>query len=148
MKLILKEEVPNLGSAGDLVDVKAGFGRNFLLPQGKAVLATDGALRQIEQLKVDAKRKADQTIAEAKELANRLQSTSISIPASTGEEDKIHGTVTTMQIANALAEEGIEVDRRKITLDQDIKTLGEYTATIELVGEFKPKVTFQVVKES
>lgn len=146
MKLILKEEVPNLGSAGDLVDVKAGFGRNFLLPQGKAVLATDGALKQIEQLKVDAQRKAEQTIAEAKELANRLQSTSISIPASTGEEDKIHGTVTTMQIANALAEEGIEIDRRKISLDQDIKTLGEYTATIELVGEFKPKVTFHVVK--
>lgn len=146
MKLILKEEVPNLGSAGDLVDVKPGFGRNYLLPNGKAVLATDGALKQIEQLKVDAQHKAEKTIAEAKELANRLQSTSISIPASTGEDDKIHGTVTTMQIANALAEEGIEIDRRKISLDQEIKTLGEYTATVELVGEFKPKVTFQVVK--
>lgn len=148
MKLILKEEVPNLGSAGDLVDVKAGFGRNFLLPQGKAVLATDGALRQIEQLKVDAQRKAEQTIAEAKELANRLQSSSISIPVSTGEDDKIHGTVTTMQIANALAEEGIELDRRRISLDQEVKTLGEYTATVDLVGEFKPKLTFQVVKDS
>ncbi|MEX0593826.1 MAG: 50S ribosomal protein L9 [Balneolaceae bacterium] len=148
MKLILKEEVSNLGSAGDLVDVKAGFGRNFLLPQGKAVLATDGALRQIEQLKVDAQRKAEQTIAEAKELANRLQSSSISIPVSTGEDDKIHGTVTTMQIANALAEEGIELDRRRISLDQEVKTLGEYTATVDLVGEFKPKLTFQVVKDS
>lgn len=146
MKLILKEEVPNLGSAGDLVEVKDGFGRNFLLPQGKAVLATEGALKLVEQLKAEAVKRAEKAIEAAKEMANKLQSTSITIAVSTGEDDKIHGTVTTMQIADALSEKGIEIDRRKIELDQEIKTLGEYTATIELVGEFKPKVTFWVVK--
>lgn len=145
MKLILKEEVAHLGSAGELVEVKAGYGRNYLLPQGKAVLATEAALKQVEQLKADARRKADQAIEEAKELANRLQSTSIVLSVAAGEDGKIHGTVTTMQIAEALAKEGIEIDRRKITLDQDVKTLGAHTATIELVGEFKPTINFQVV---
>ncbi|MEX2574421.1 MAG: 50S ribosomal protein L9 [Balneolaceae bacterium] len=147
MKVILKEEVEHLGSAGDIVDVKPGYGRNFLIPQAKAVMATEGTLREVEHMKRQAALRADMTIDAAKELAGKLEATSLTIAVTTGEEDKIHGTVTTRQIAEALEEKDILIDRRKITIDQDIKTLGEYTATVELIGELKPTVKIWVVKE-
>ncbi len=147
MKLILKEDVEKLGSAGDLVDVKPGFGRNYLIPQGKAELATDGAIRQYEHLKREAALRAELSVEAAKELAQQLEATSVTIPVTVGEDDKIHGTVTNIQVAEALEERDILVDRRKISLDQDIKSLGEYTATIELMGELKPQVKVWVVKE-
>lgn len=147
MKLILKEDVEKLGSAGDLVDVKNGFGRNYLIPQAKAVLATDGAIRQYEHLKREAALRAELSVDAAKELAEQLETTSVTIPVTVGEDDKIHGTVTNIQVAEALEEREILIDRRKISIDQDIKTLGEYTATIDLVGDLKPKVKVWVVKE-
>lgn len=146
MKLILREEVDNLGAAGDVVTVKPGYGRNHLIPNGKAVLASDGALREVERLKSAAARRAELTVEAAKELAEKLETTSVTISVSTGEEDKIHGTVTNIQVAEALAERDIVVDRRKISLDQDIKTLGEYTATVELLGELKATVKVWVVR--
>lgn len=147
MKLILKEDVEKLGSAGDLVDVKPGYGRNYLIPQAKAVLATDGAVRQYEHLKREAELRAELTVEAAKELAGQLGATSVTIPVTVGEDDKIHGTVTNIQIAEALEERDILIDRRKISLDQEIKSLGEYTATIDLMGELKPQIKVWVVKE-
>jgi large subunit ribosomal protein L9 len=147
MKLILKEDVEKLGSAGDLVDVKDGFGRNFLIPNGKAVLATNSAIQQYEHLKREAALRAELSVEAAKALAEQLEATSITIPVTVGEDDKIHGTVTNIQVADALEERGIVIDRRKISLDQDIKALGEYTATIDLLGDLKPKVKVWVVKE-
>lgn len=147
MKLILKEDVEKLGGAGDLVDVKPGYGRNYLIPQGKASLATPGAIREYENLKREAALRAELSVEAAKELAQQLEATSVTIPVTVGEEDKIHGTVTNVQIAEALEERDIIIDRRKITLDQDIKTLGEYTATVEVLGDLKPKVKVWVVKE-
>lgn len=147
MKLILKEDVEKLGSAGDLVDVKPGYGRNFLIPQGKAVLATKGAISHFEHQKREAALRAELSVEAAKELAQQLENTSVTIPVTVGEDDKIHGTVTNIQIAEALEERDILVDRRKITLDQDIKSLGEYTATVEVLGELKPQVKVWVVKE-
>ena len=147
MKLILKEDVEKLGSAGDLVDVKPGYGRNYLIPQAKAVLATEGAIKQFENLKREAELRAELTVEAAKELATQLNATSLTIPVKVGEDDKIHGTVTNIQVADALEERDIIIDRRKITMDQDIKTLGEYTATIDLVGDLKPQVKVWVVKE-
>lgn len=146
MKIILKEDVEKLGSAGEVVDVKNGYGRNYLIPQGKGVLATDSALREIEEAQKQAERRAELTVSAARELADQLETTSVTIPVTTGEDDKIHGTVTTQQIADALAERDIEIDRRKIHLDQDIKTLGEYTATIDLISEIKPTIKVWVVK--
>lgn len=146
MKVILREDVEKLGSAGDLVDVKDGFGRNYLIPQAKAVMATKGAIEELERLKKQAALKADYTVKEAKDLAKLLEATSVTIPVTTGEEDKIHGTVTNTQIAEALSERDILVDKRNITLDQDVKTLGEYTATVNLLGDLNPKVKFWVVK--
>ncbi|MDX1672368.1 MAG: 50S ribosomal protein L9 [Balneolaceae bacterium] len=147
MKLILKEDVEKLGDAGEVVEVKPGYGRNFLIPQGKAELATPGALKQLEMIKEKAERRAELTVENAKELAERLETTSVTIPVTVGEDEKIHGTVTNQDVAEALEERGIEIDRRKISLDQDVSTLGEYTATVNLLGEMKPQVKVWVVKE-
>lgn len=147
MKLILKEDVEKLGSAGDLVDVKPGYGRNYLIPQAKAVLATEGAIREYENLKREAALRAELTVDSAKELAQQLETISVTIPVTVGEDDKIHGTVTNIQIAEALEERNILIDRRDISIDQDIKSLGEYTATVNLMGELKPQVKVWVVKE-
>ncbi len=147
MKLILKEDVDKLGESGDIVDVKPGYGRNYLIPQGKAVMATEGAIKQLKAIKEKAERRAELTVEAAKELAERLETTSVTIPVSVGEDDRIHGTVTNVDVAEALAERDIEVDRRKIELDQDIKTLGEYTATVDLLGDLKQQIKVWVVKD-
>jgi large subunit ribosomal protein L9 len=146
MKIILKEDVDKLGLAGDLVTVKAGYGRNYLIPQKKAVLATKGAINELELMKTRAAQKAELTVQEAKDLSAKIESTSLTISVTTGEDDKIFGTVTNVQIAEALAEKGIEVDRRNISIDGDVKLLGEYTATVNLLGDLKPKAKFWVVK--
>lgn len=146
MKVILKEDVEKLGQAGELVDVKDGYGRNYLIPQAKAMLATKGAIAEVELMQKRAALKADSTVKEAKELAKVLEATSVTISVTTGEEDKIFGTVTNVQIAEALEEKGILVDRRNITINDEVKVLGEYTATISLLGELKPTVKFWVVK--
>lgn len=147
MKLILKEDVEKLGTAGELVDVKPGYGRNYLIPQAKAVMATEGAIREYENVKREAALRAELSVEAAKELAQQLEATSVTIPVTTGEDEKIHGTVTNIQVAEALEERDILIDRRKVSLDQDIKALGEYTATIDLMGDLKPKVKVWVVKE-
>jgi len=146
MKLILKEDVEKLGSAGDLVDVKPGYGRNYLIPQAKAVMATPGAIKSYENIQREAELRAELTVEAAKELAIKLEATSVTIPVSVGEDDKIHGTVTNINVAEALEERDILIDRRKISIDQDIKTLGEYTATVDLLGDLNPQIKIWVVK--
>jgi len=147
MKIILREDVEKLGLSGEVVDVKDGFGRNYLIPQGKAIMATKGAIQELERLKKQAAREAELTVKEAKELAQLLEVTSLTIPVTTGEEDKIHGTVTNADIAAALEEREILVEKKIITLDQDVKALGEYTATVNLVGDLNPQIKFWVVKD-
>lgn len=146
MKIILKEDIEKLGAAGDLVEVKDGYGRNYLIPQAKAVLATKGAIAEVELMKKRAAQKAALTVAEAKELATLIEATSLTISVTTGEDDKIHGTVTNVNIADALAERQIMVDRRNITINEDVKSLGEYTATVDLLSDLKPTLKFWVVK--
>lgn len=147
MQLILKEDVDKLGDAGDVVDVKPGYGRNYLIPQGKAVIASPGQLKQLEQMKEKAERRAELTVEKAQQLAERLETTSVTIPVTVGEDEKIHGSVTNQDVADALQERDIEIDKRKISLDQDISTLGEYTATVDLLGELKSQIKVWVVKE-
>ncbi len=147
MKIILREDVEKLGQSGEVVDVKDGYGRNYLIPEGKAIMATKGAIQELARLKKEAARQAEFTVKEAKELAQLLEATSLTIPVTTGEEDKIHGTVTNADIAAALEEREIMVDKKDISLDQDVKALGEYTATVSLVGDLNPQVKFWVVKE-
>ena len=147
MKVILQEDVNKLGDAGDIVDVAPGYGRNYLIPQKKAVMATKGALKQLELMREKAERRAELTVERAQDLAKRLERTSVTIPVKVGEDEKIHGSVTTQDIADALEERDIDVDRKDITIDQDISTLGEYTATINLISELKPQIKVWVVKE-
>lgn len=146
MKIILREDVEKLGQAGELVDVKDGFGRNYLIPQAKAVLATKNTIAEMELRMTQAAARAELTVQEAKALAKTLEATSVTISVTTGEDDKIHGTVTNVQIADALAEREILVDRRNISINDEVKTLGEYTATVSLVGDLNPQVKFWVVK--
>lgn len=146
MKVILREDVEKLGQAGELVDVKDGYGRNYLIPQAKAILATKNTIAEMELRMRQAAARAELTVQEAKELAKLLEATSVTISVTTGEDDKIHGTVTNVQIADALAEREILIDRRNISINDDVKTLGEYTATVSLVGDLNPQVKFWVVK--
>ncbi|TYP95583.1 LSU ribosomal protein L9P [Fodinibius salinus] len=147
MKLILREDVNKLGDAGDIVEVKAGYGRNYLIPQGKAMMATDGALKRVERMKEKAERRAELTVERAQDMAERLETTSVTIPVAVGEDERIHGSVTNQDIADALAERDINIDKRKISLDKDIKTLGEYTATVNLISEIKAEIKVWVVKQ-
>lgn len=147
MKVLLQQDIDKLGAAGEVVDVKPGYGRNYLIPQKLAVLATDGIIKHYDHVKRQAELKAELSADAAKELAGQLSSTSVTIPVTVGEDDKIHGTVTNIQVADALEERGIIIDRRKISIDQDIKTLGEFTATIDLQGDLNPQVKVWVVKE-
>src|SRR5699024_9848894 len=116
MQVILRENVNKLGTAGDIVDVKPGYGRNYLIPQEKAVMATEGALKQLKAVQAKAEQRAEQTVKSAKELADRLEKTTVTITAKVGEEEKIHGSVTAQDVAEALAERDIEVDKKDITL--------------------------------
>lgn len=147
MKLILQESIDKLGEAGEIVEVKPGYGRNYLIPQRKAIMATEAALKQRERVREAATSRAEQTVKSAKELADRLKDVSVTVPVQVGEEDKIHGSVTTQDIADALAEREINIERKNITLDQEISTTGEYTATVELISELKPKIKVWVVKK-
>lgn len=145
MKLVLIDEVENLGSAGDVVTVKDGYGRNFLIPQGKAIVATKGAVKSIEENNKQAFKKREALLKEAKSTSEKLAATSVTISVNAGEDGKLFGTVTNVQVADALNEKGFEVDRRKVTID-DVKHLGEYVATVQVQGDIKAEVKVWVVK--
>ena len=141
MKVILRADVENLGSLGDLVEVRDGYGRNFLLPQGLAMLATPSNMKVFELERKKLQVKVDALRADASSLAAKIASIDAVISMRVGENDKLYGSVTTTQIAEALAEKGIEVDRRRILLDAPIRSLGQYQIRIRLhadvVGELK-----------
>lgn len=145
MKLVLKETVDNLGEAGDVVTVKDGFGRNYLIPKGLALIANTGNLKMASERKKYATVRLSETLKNAKELADKLNATSITISVNANEDGKIFGTVTNANVAEALLEKGIEVDRRKISIE-NVKTLGEHAATIALVSDVKATVKVWVVK--
>lgn len=145
MKLVLIDEVEKLGSAGDVVVVKDGYGRNYLIPQGKAVVATKGAIKAVEENNRQASKKREASMKVSKDLADKLTATSVTVSVTAGEDGKIFGTVTTQQIADALKEKGFDVDRKKITIE-DVKALGEYVATVQVQGEIKAEVKVWVVK--
>ncbi len=145
MKLVLKQTVENLGEAGDVITVKDGFGRNYLIPKGLALIANTGNLKMASERKKYATVRLSETLKNAKELAEKLNATSITISVNANEDGKIFGTVTNANVAEALLEKGIEVDRRKISIE-NVKTLGEHAATIALVSDVKATVKVWVVK--
>lgn len=145
MKLILRTDVENLGRVGDVVSVKPGFGRNYLIPQGKAMLATAGNLRafELESRKLQANAEAERT--SAADLAARIAKAEAVFPVRVGENEKLYGSVTTVMLADALAAEGIEIDRRKILLDAPIRALGEFAVPVKLHPEVTAELTVKVV---
>ncbi len=147
VKLILRESVPSLGEAGDLVSVRPGFARNFLLPQGKAILATESRMRELEhkQRVVAAKVAKERKGHEA--LRDRIEAVELAVAARAGEEGKLFGSVTSVQIAELLAGQGVEIDRRKIQLAEPIKELGEHAVEIRLQGDLVANVKVVVAAE-
>ena len=142
MKLILREDVENLGKGGDLVDVKPGYGRNYLLPRGMAVLAKN--VRELEHQKKVAEAKAAKLKASADAVARRLAETPVALKRKVGEQDKLYGSVTALDIVEALAARGVQLDRRIIDLPEPIKTIGDHEVAVKLhrdvVGKVKVKV--------
>ena len=140
VRLILREDVTRLGHAGDVVEVKPGYARNYLLPQGKAMLATRSNVNELEHHKrVVAEQVArDRSALEA--LRDRIESLQLEVSAQAGEEGKLFGSVTALQIAELLAEKGVEIDRRKIAPTEPIKELGEHLVPIRLNHEVTAQV--------
>jgi large subunit ribosomal protein L9 len=137
MQVILRQTMDNLGEAGSIVNVKDGYARNFLFPRELAAPATTGMKRQLEHLKRLAEKRRLRELRTAEDLRDRLEISKVEIQARVGEKDKLYGSVTTVQIAEALAAQGITIDRRKIVLDHPIRELGEHTVRIKV----DPKVT-------
>lgn len=147
MDIILKQDVKNLGEKDDVVKVKAGYGRNFLIPQGFGILATESARKVLAENLKQAQFKQDKIRKDADEVAARLEGVKLTIGAKAGESGKIFGAVNTIQVADALKNQGFDVDRRRITFNEDPKFVGEYTATLNLHKEVKVQVPFEVVAE-
>ena len=144
VKLILREDVPKLGEAGDVVSVKPGFARNFLVPTGRAIVATEANVRELEHHK---RLIAEKVAKELKSLAaerDRLEQLVLEVEAQAGEEGKLFGSVTAMQIAELLAEKGIQVDRRRIELSEPIKEVGEHSVPVKLHREVVANVKLKV----
>lgn len=147
MKIILKEDIANLGYKDDVVEVKNGYGRNYLIPQKKAVIATPSALKVLaEDLKQRAHKIAKQK-ADAEALAATLEGVSLTIGAKTSATGTIFGSVNSIQIADALEKLGHNIDRKLISVKTAIKEVGSYTATIKLHKEVSVEIPFEVVAE-
>src|SRR5262245_11059748 len=147
MELILREHVDKLGRRGDIVKVKDGYARNYLVPRGLALPVTEGAKRQVAREKQIADEKETQERQAADAIARKVTATELRIARKVGETGSLYGSVTTADIAELLAAQGVEVDRRKIQLDDPIKELGEYTVHVKLHRDVTAPVRVSVVKE-
>lgn len=147
MELILKEDVKGLGYKNDTVTVKPGYGRNFLVPQGMAVPATESNKKILAENIRQAAHKAEKIRLDAQNLANNIGELTVTIKTKAGDSGKIFGKITSLQVADALKARGFDVDRKRIDFAEEIKTLGTYTANLNLHREVKHSVTVEVVEE-
>lgn len=146
MKLILTQEVTGLGTSGDTVEVKGGYGRNYLLPRGLAIKATRGAEKQVESLRRARAARDVASLEDAQALAGRLSELTVRVPARAGEGGRLFGRVTTADVVNAVtAAGGPELDRRRIELPSSVKTTGEHTVTVRVHPEVSTQLTIEVV---
>jgi large subunit ribosomal protein L9 len=148
MEVILRQDVSKVGHRGDLVKVADGFARNFLLPRKLAVAATDGNRKVVEQEKGAAVRREATERGDAEKLAAMLTGVTVSVARKAGEGDQLFGSVTGMDVADALAAKGYQIDRRKIQLDEPLKHLGEFDVPVKLHKDVTAQVKVQVVKEA
>jgi len=147
MEVILTQPVRNLGETDDLVKVKDGYGRNYLLPQGLAIMATQGNRKAVEEKKRQAAHKQDRLRSQAQEIADRLANHKLVIETLAGADGKLFGAVTTIMVANKLNDAGFDLDRRNIVIG-DIRHTGEFTAQIHLHREVKASVAIEVVRKA
>ena len=147
MKVILQETMEGVGHLGDLIDVKDGFARNFLLPRKKAVVANDRNIKSFEHTKRVAAERAKKEKLEIESHAKKMSTVTLTVEAQVGKDDKMFGSVTSKDIAERLAEQGFTVDRRKIQLDHPIKELGTFAVPIKLPRDVTATVVIHVVKK-
>ena len=140
VQLILREDVHRLGEAGDLVSVKPGYARNYLVPQGKAILATVGRVKELDHQKRVISEQLAKELADLEAVKQRMASVVLEFNAQAGDEGKLFGSITAQQIGEQLAEKGFEIDRRKIELDEPIKALGEHEVPVKLRSEMVAQV--------
>lgn len=147
MKIILREDVAKLGNAGEAVTVRDGYARNFLVPRGLAYVATEGALKRIEQEMKLRARVIEKEKGEIEEYAKKLDGITVTIPMRVGEEDRLYGSVTSQMISDGLGNQGFDIDRRLIQLDEPIKTLGSHEVNIRFKHGVPGKVRVNVTAE-
>jgi len=147
MKIILKEDIKKIGKMGQIVDVANGYARNYLVPKGLAVEASTKNLRSLEHERKIIQEKAKKLKDSAQDIASRISSMTLTIKAKAGEEEKLFGSVTTMDIAEALLNEGLEIDKKKISLEEPIKRLGSYSVQIKLHSDVSVPLNIQIIQE-
>ena len=148
MEIILQEEVANLGQIGDIVKVRDGYARNYLLPRGLAVQANRRNVRVLEHHKRLVAAKKERVQRQAQTLLDQLSALSLTIPAKAGEEGRLFGSVTNIDLEAALKEQGLTLDRRRILLDEPIKQLGSYEVPVNLGGALRANIKLEVIAES
>jgi large subunit ribosomal protein L9 len=147
MKVILRKDAQKLGKTGDVIGVKNGYARNYLIPRGMVYEANEGNLRQLEEEKKQQSKRSDKERKSSEALAVQLEKASITIKMKVGEEDKLFGSVTSQMIAESLVEKGITIDKRQIELEDSLKTLGIFDVPVKLAGGVMGKVKVWIVKE-
>ncbi len=147
MKVILKEDISNLGDMGTILNVSNGYARNYLIPKNLAVEASSRNIKSLEHEKRIIQKKIKKLKVSAEDISNSISALTITLKAKAGEEDKLFGSITTKDISEALSEEKITIDKKKIFLDNPIKRLGEYTVKIKVHPEVMADLKIQVVSE-
>jgi large subunit ribosomal protein L9 len=147
MQIILRERHENLGSPGDIVEVKPGYARNYLIPQGLAYEATETNIRRIERDRVQVEKRAEADLVGARTRAASIEGVSLTFNARAGQEGRLFGSITSADIVEKLAEQGIEIDRRQIELDEPIKALGVFSVPVRLHAQVRPEIKVWVIKE-
>lgn len=149
VKIILRKPVEHLGETGDVVNVKTGYARNYLLPRGFAFAASAGNLKKLEDERVKGEAKTKRDHLESKRRASQLEGISLTFHAKAGDESKLFGSITSADIAERLAEQGLdfEVERRQIDLEEPIKALGVYSVPVRLAADVKPEIKVWVIKQ-
>lgn len=147
MEVILKQDIQGLGYKDDIVNVKPGYGRNYLIPQGIAIFATDANRKMVAENIKQAAHKAEKIKKDAEEVAKKIGDITLELKTKAGESGKIFGAITTVQVAEALKDKGFEIDRKKISFNTNIKELGEYTASLDLHRDVQHEINIKVVAE-
>ena len=147
MEVILIEDVDKLGSEGEVVDVAGGYARNYLFPKGLAIEATKGKKKQIKQRKKKKRKREKEKIADAKEMANKLENEKFSFPVKAGENGRLFGSVTTKDIAEKVNGAGYDIDKREIDLDDNIKSLGIHKVAVKIYKDVSAEMKIEVVEK-